>query len=492
MSEEVLPVEQQARDEVNEVWQPAEAASRGQEQQEEDLTASQQRTHEALEALLAIAEALVTVPPLTEVEPAHWTGVIHHAPTLAHHLLELICQVMGCSNATFVSRELDTDIAHLVASVGFTPEEEHLISRSVENTRFADRYIDAAFLARLHAGKVQMLDLATPPYRDQRPVPGLRQALVVPIRLGEVLIGVISLNHVDALHEYSAADLALAQGTARLAGLVLERERLLRERAEAQASALAALQANQRMDAFLGIAGHELKTPLTSIKGNLQIVKRRLAAIVQEVPFGEDSLRTRLEEVQLLLDRAERQVSVQNRLVSDLFDTSRIQAGQLHVQLDLRDLATIVSQVVEDQRMVATSRTIRLTLPASELVPVKIDVDRISQVIGNYLSNALKYAPPTHPIDVRLEVEGNQARLSVRDEGPGLAPAEQGRVWDRFYRVSGVERQAGTGPSLGLGLYICRMIIEQHGGQVGVTSREGQGSTFWFTLPLAEQSNIKK
>src|SRR5205823_1799462 len=145
--------------------------------------------------------------------------------TLAHRLLELTCRVMGCENATFVSRELNTDVAHLVASVGFSSDQERLIRASVEGTRFADRYQDPAFLACLHAGEVQLLDLSRPPYRDQRPLPGLRQAMVVPIRLGEILVGVISLNHVDALHEYTAADLALAQGTARLAGLVIERER---------------------------------------------------------------------------------------------------------------------------------------------------------------------------------------------------------------------------------------------------------------------------
>jgi PAS domain S-box-containing protein len=239
----------------------------------------ERRTHEALDALLAIAESLVTVPPASEVTPALPTTT-----PLAHRLLELTCQVMGCENATFVSREPDTDAAHLVASVGFTAEQERIIQASVEGTRFADRYQDPAFLARLHAGEVQLLDLSRPPYRDQRPLPSLRQAMVVPIRLGEVLVGVISLNHVDSLYEYTSADLALAQGTARLAGLVIERERLLRERAEAQARALAALQANQHMDTFLGMVGHELKTPLTAVKGNLQIVKRRLAAALREVP----------------------------------------------------------------------------------------------------------------------------------------------------------------------------------------------------------------
>jgi signal transduction histidine kinase len=404
--------------------------------------------------------------------------------TLAHRLLELTCRVMGCENATFVSRELDTDVAHLVASVGFTSEQERLIRASVEGTHFAERYQDPAFLARLHAGEVQLLDLSRPPYRDRRPLPGLRQAMVVPIRLGEILVGVISLNRVDAMYEYTSADLALAQGTARLAGLVIEREWLLQERAEAQARALAAVEANQHMDAFLGMVGHELKTPLTAVKMNLQLAKRRLAAGLRE-PLDEAApLRQSLELVQVLLDRAERQIGVQNRLVSDLMDSTRIQASQLDLHLEASDLAGIVREVVEDQRIAATPRVIELDLPALETLPVLADVDRIGQVVSNYLSNALKYAPADRPIIVRLQVNGTNTCLCVQDEGPGLSPTEQERIWERFYRVPGVEKQPGVGPSLGLGLYICRMIIEQHTGQVGVTSTPGHGSTFWFTLPL--------
>jgi signal transduction histidine kinase len=192
--------------------------------------------------------------------------------------------------------------------------------------------------------------------------------------------------------------------------------------------------------------------------------------------------------LQVLLERAERQLGVENRLVSDLLDSTRIQAGLLDLHLQLTDLAVIVREVVEDQRLVTTARVIELDLPALETVPVLADADRIGQVVSNYLSNAIKYAPADRPIAVRLQIEGTNARLSVQDEGPGLSPTEQERIWERFYRVPGVQRQPGA--SLGLGLYICRIIIEQHAGQVGVTSTEGHGSTFWFTLPLATPSDV--
>ena len=114
---------------------------------------------------------------------------------------------------------------------------------------------------------------------------------------------------------------------------------------------------------------------------------------------------------------------------------------------------------------------------------------RIGQVVANYLTNALKYSSVDKPVTVSLEMEGPVARVSVQDEGPGLPPVEQERIWERFHRVRGVEVQTGSGIGLGLGLYISKTIITWHGGRVGVDSTPGQGSTFWFTLPLAQQQS---
>jgi len=272
---------------------------------------------------------------------------------------------------------------------------------------------------------------------------------------------------------------------------ITEREHMQREREEARANELALRETNQRMDEFLGIISHELRTPLTTIKGNVQLARLRLRSSLRELPADGDDLQSRLEEIQTMLERAERQVNVQNRLVSDLLDISRLQAEKLELRLSPCDLASIVRETVADQRSAAPTRPLHVELAEAETAPVLADAERIGQVLSNYLSNALKYSPVECVVEVQLKKEGKMVRVSVRDAGPGLTPSEQERIWERFYQVQGIKRQQGSSVGLGLGLYICRAIVEQHQGTVGVESTKGEGSTFWFTLPLTEEDHTE-
>ncbi|HEY6409895.1 MAG TPA: ATP-binding protein, partial [Ktedonobacteraceae bacterium] len=270
---------------------------------------------------------------------------------------------------------------------------------------------------------------------------------------------------------------------------ITERERMQREREEARATELALRETNQRMDEFLGIVSHELRTPLTTIKGNVQLARLRLRGSLRHVPANNDVLQSTLAEVQLMLERAERQVNVQNRLVGDLLDISRLQVDKLELRLLPQDLAVIVREMVEDQRSATSTRTIHLDMAEGETVPVIADAERIGQVLGNYLTNALKYSPADRPVYVQLKKEDHLARVSVRDEGPGLNPSEQEHIWEQYYQAEGIKRQRGSSVGLGLGLYICGAIVKQHQGEVGIESTKGEGSTFWFTLPLAEEGH---
>jgi len=213
--------------------------------------------------------------------------------------------------------------------------------------------------------------------------------------------------------------------------------------------------------------------------------------LVETDALGSDEMR-QFAPVHALLERARSQITIQDRLVDDLLDIARVQTQALKLHKVRCNLVSIVQEAVEDLQQAEATRIILLEMAPEKDVPVHGDANRLVQVVTNYLTNALKYSPANQPVTVCLSVNGQMACVSVHDEGPGLPPGEHERVWECFYRVAGIEIQSGTGVGLGVGLHLCRTIIEQHNGQVGVESSPGKGSTFWFTLPLLEQDITDK
>lgn len=262
------------------------------------------------------------------------------------------------------------------------------------------------------------------------------------------------------------------------------RRRAVEDYAAARAREMALTETNARTDEFLSIASHELRSPLTSLKAALQLGERRLRRI-NDQELSREELANQIGVVQGLLATAEHQIDRQNRLVGDLLDVSRIRANKLDFNLAPCDLADIVRDAVDEQRLSWADRSIALDLPKAT-IPLEADAHRLGQVVTNLLTNALKYSPPDAPVRVNVRVEGAEARVNVQDNGPGLTPAQQTHIWDRFHRVPGIKQQSGSGAGLGLGLHISRTIVERHGGCVGIESTPKKGSTFWFTLPLAQ------
>ncbi len=178
--------------------------------------------------------------------------------------------------------------------------------------------------------------------------------------------------------------------------------------------------------------------------------------------------------------------------MTELLDVSRLQAGRLTLQLAPCDLTSVVRVAVEEQTELHPDRTLRMVLAPGGTLALG-DAERLGEVVSNYLTNAFKYAPVDQPVDVTLSVSDRMARVAVRDRGPGLRPAERERVWELYHRSPNARVVSHSDIGLGVGLYLCRAIVQTHpGGQVGVESAEGVGSTFWFTLPLmaeAEQAN---
>jgi PAS domain S-box-containing protein len=223
-------------------------------------------------------------------------------------------------------------------------------------------------------------------------------------------------------------------------------------------------------DEFLSIASHELKTPLTSLKILVQLTHRRL-------------IKAGAKESEQL-EGMDRSIERMERLVNDLLDVSRIQAGKLALRLEDCDLAALCRQIAQEQSA-ASDRPITLDLPEQPIIATA-DPERLGQVLTNLLSNALKYSPPGCLVSLTLHVEdGGQAHMIVRDEGAGIPPDLQEHLFERFYRVPGVQVQSGSGVGLGLGLYISREIVERHHGRIWVESSVGEGASFHVTLPLS-------
>jgi signal transduction histidine kinase len=246
-------------------------------------------------------------------------------------------------------------------------------------------------------------------------------------------------------------------------------------RAEAQMRLVASEETNRRMSEFLGIASHEIRTPLATLKVGLQLMARAVrregdpeATLAQVTPLIQHAL--------LATERLE-------HLASEFVDASRIQAGAFHMTPTALDLDQAVRECVEEQQLLHPNRTISLDATDAPVI-VRADAAYLWQVITSYLTNALKFSEDDTAVSVLLETDGPWAVVSVHDLGPGIPPDDQARVWDRFYRAPEIAHRSGSSEGFGLGLYISKSIIEQLGGEVGVKSAPGEGSTFWFKLPL--------
>jgi signal transduction histidine kinase len=275
----------------------------------------------------------------------------------------------------------------------------------------------------------------------------------------------------------------LLLATLRPAVMFLEQEQLRRERDAARAQERALQIANARMEAFLSMVAHELKTPLTSLVGNVHLIARRLDVLLRLVRNHEDY--TDIARVLgALIGWCDQSLDRMARLVEDVLDETRVRHGQLALRLEPRNLASVMGEALTEQAVLNPERTIRWVSEGS-LVPVFADASRVAQVVTNYLSNALKFSGADQPVEVCLRTEDGLARVSVHDDGVGIPLADQSHIWDRFYQAKGAGVKSGSQVGFGIGLYISKAIIEGHHGQVGVESAPSQGTTFWFTLPLA-------
>ncbi|HEX8036271.1 MAG TPA: ATP-binding protein, partial [Ktedonobacterales bacterium] len=233
---------------------------------------------------------------------------------------------------------------------------------------------------------------------------------------------------------------------------------------------------------ILRVVAHELGNPLAVAKLTLTGYRRRQGARAAADPASHST--TAASGGAQLPDYIDDAIARMQWLVGDLTTAIRLEgAGELSLRRRRFDLAALCRREAKLLQRV-TERVVRLRIPAGR-VEVEADSDAVGRVITNLLSNADKYSPVDRPIALSLTTDGEgEARVAVRDQGPGIPEAERQRIWEQFHRVPGIDARGMAG-GLGLGLAICRGIIEQLGGRIGVESQVGVGSTFWFTLSLA-------
>jgi two-component system CheB/CheR fusion protein len=216
-------------------------------------------------------------------------------------------------------------------------------------------------------------------------------------------------------------------------------------------------------DDFIGIASHELKTPVTSLKASLQLLDR--------------SPEPQSERNRMLLSQANKGINRISLIIDDLLNAGKNYSDQLEFRKTTFNLYELAQEIC-DQFVPSETQTV--TLNGDKEMIIQADSERVGRVLTNLISNAIKYAPDSAKIKVELQDEATFVKVSVTDKGPGISKEKIPLLFDRYYQADTQQTQYS---GLGLGLFICANIIRKHGGEIGVDSELGQGSTFWFTLP---------
>jgi two-component system sensor histidine kinase KdpD len=282
-----------------------------------------------------------------------------------------------------------------------------------------------------------------------------------PLKTARGVVGVLGVAPVPAASA-SPGQAELVQAFVNQSALAIERVQLAEQARQAEV-----LQsAEQLRTALLNMISHDLRTPLVSITGALSSLQE------DEVRLDEATRRSLVENAR---DEAERL----NRLVGNLLDMTRIEAGALRVNREPCDVQDVIGAALQQMERGLAGRPVTVDAPAN-LPPVPLDFVLVGQVLVNLLDNALKYSADGAPVRARAWVEDGEMRFQVADRGIGIPPADLTRVLDKFYRV----RQSSSVRGSGLGLSICKGIVEAHGGRIWVENREGGGTLATFTLPL--------
>ena len=348
-----------------------------------------------------------------------------------------------------------------------------VVVRTTENAQMTRRYIR---LIPLTTGKhtIGIVRLAI----EDDPSIGADQKLIISVH--QVLPShqnpiMHSIEHfisaiTGAKREHALLQTSFFQSFLNQATAIIESARLRQESLQ--------IEVLQKTDALraalLSSVSHDLRTPLSSIKAAAYSLQER------DVSWDDEARQSFAVTIEREADRL-------NRLVGNILDMSRIEGGALKAEKELYPLDELVYHVVDHLQFILKDRDIRVSLP-DNLSPVELDFLQMDQVLTNLIENAVRYTPSGSPIEISAEEQNDEMLVRVADRGPGIPEEYKERIFDKFYRVSGAKQRGTMGT--GLGLAVCRGLIEAHGGHIWAENRDGGGAIFQFTLPLVKTREL--
>jgi signal transduction histidine kinase/CheY-like chemotaxis protein len=350
--------------------------------------------------------------------------------------------------------------------------------------RFADALAHPELLARLATGEAVSLETNLRPLKEWAARHRLGSAAFVPGTVNDRLVCVLCVTNGDHPYEFHASSLRFLRALSCQAALALENAALIRELRGNNDALLSANRKLKELDTlksqFLSVATHELRTPLTVILGYNSMLAETLHDRLNEEE--RETLGESIAACKRLI-----------RLVNSMLDLAQIEAGKMRMDFGAADLRSLVNSVTALFQQEARSRDIQLdSLLPTRLPKITLDAERVQQVLINLVANALKFTPPGGKVRIQVHSPNREhVAISVSDNGPGIAEADQQKVFDEFAQIrkQAHDRQK-TGS--GLGLAIARRIVEAHQGTISLESDVGHGSTFTFTLPLRQTPTIRR
>lgn len=371
-------------------------------------------------------------------------------------------------------------VARLLASasvagqpMSLEAEEEALVQRVIEQQQIINVRQEALATANADADKAERK------HRGKRPANLHLHRRMFPLKVGQRTVGVVRITIVQDLHDEETRAFVIDQAgnpTSRNAFFlsfldqatsIIEHVRLHQESMQVEVLR----RTDELRAALLSSVSHDLRTPLSSIKAAAS------SLLQEDVQWDEEARRSFASSIEREADRL-------NRLVGNLLDMSRIEGGALQPEKEWYPIEELIHDVVSNVQARSSDHPIKVMV-ADDLPPVQLDYLQMDQVLTNLLENAIRYTPVGTPIEVRACVQEDWMLLSIADRGPGIPHGDEERIFDKFYSVAGGKRKNRQG--FGLGLAVCRGLVEAHGGHIWVENRKDGGAIFFFTLPLSTE-----